>query len=63
MWKINGQIIATEKDLRDFCFNVAESGKPFKQDFRISAKAYTATTGALVETLDRLGYNVERVEA
>lgn len=61
MWKINGQIIETEKEFRDFCFNITESGKPFKQDFRIVAIAYTASTGVLVETLDKLGYDVTRI--
>lgn len=62
MWNINGKIINNEQELRDFCFNVAESGKPFKQDFRIAANAYKLPITSLLDLLEKRGHNVEKIE-
>jgi hypothetical protein len=61
MWNIDGIIISTEQELRDFCFNITQGGKPFKQDFRIAAQAYKAPVSTLIEILDSTGHNVERI--
>lgn len=63
MWKIDGILIKDEEALREHCANnITQSGKPFKQDFRVAANAYRMAPSDLLALVEHLGHTVEKVE-
>lgn len=60
-YQIDGVQCIGEQAIRDRCFNLADSTKTFKQDFRLASQAYKLPVIQLVEILEATGHEVIRI--